>query len=209
MSLEPSSKKAIVFIDGQNLFHAAREAFGHSYPNYDARKLAQRICSDQGWDLVQVRFYTGIPDSKDEPFWNHFWTHKLAQMGRQRVYTYQRALRYHSRSIRLPDGTEHTYRAGHEKGIDIRLALDVVGLALDEALDVALVFSQDQDLSEVADEIRRVARRQGRWIKMASAFPVGAGTVNTRGIDKTDWIRIDQATFDSCLDPRDYRPRQG
>ena len=28
---------------------------------------------------------------------------------------------------------------------------------------------------------------------------------NRHGIDKTDWIRIDRATYDTCLDRRDYR----
>ena len=36
---------------------------------------------------------------------------------------------------------------------------------------VALVMNQDQDLSEVAEEIRTIAREQRRWIKIASAFP--------------------------------------
>jgi len=72
----------------------------------------------------------------------------------------------------------------------------------------ALVFSQDQDLSEVAGEIRAMARDQGRWIKMACAFPVSPAYSNRRGIDKTDWIRLDQATYDLAIDPRDYRPRK-
>ena len=74
-------------------------------------------------------------------------------------------------------------------------------------LDVALLFSQDQDLSEVASEIRSIAREQDRWIKIACAFPFSPTTRNRRGIEKTDWIRIDRATYDACLDRRDYRPR--
>ncbi len=70
---------------------------------------------------------------------------------------------------------------------------------------MALIFSQDQDLSEVAEEIRVIAREQNRWIKVASAFPLSPTTRNRRGIDKTDWIPIDRATYDSCLDRRDYR----
>ncbi len=35
MSSEPPVKRAIAFVDGQNLFHAARKAFGYTYPNYD------------------------------------------------------------------------------------------------------------------------------------------------------------------------------
>jgi hypothetical protein len=73
MSPEPSHKRAITFVDGQNLYHGAREAFGHAYPNYDVLALARRICQDAGWEPVQVRFYTGIPDPADDPFWNRFW----------------------------------------------------------------------------------------------------------------------------------------
>ena len=28
---------------------------------------------------------------------------------------------------------------------------------------------------------------------------------NTRGIDKTDWIRISRQVYDACIDRRDYR----
>jgi hypothetical protein len=78
-------------------------------------------------------------------------------------------------------------------------------LAWQDAFDVALIFSQDQDLSEVAREIRQIARRQDRWIKIASAFRFSPVVRKARGIDWTDWIRIDRAVYDACLDPRDYR----
>jgi uncharacterized LabA/DUF88 family protein len=94
-----------------------------------------------------------------------------------------------------------------EKGIDVRIALDIVRLARSREYDVALVFSQDPDLSEVADEIRAIAREQGRWIKIASAYPSGPTSSNRRGINRTDWIRRDRATYDLALDPRDYRPK--
>jgi len=68
-----------------------------------------------------------------------------------------------------------------------------------------VLFSQDQDLSEVAEEIRVIAREQRRWIKVASAFPLSPTTRNRRGIDKTDWTWIDRDTYDACVDTRDYR----
>jgi len=80
-------------------------------------------------------------------------------------------------------------------------------MAWQDMFDVALVFSQDQDLSEVAREIRDIARRQDRWIKIASAFPSSPVAPNRKGINWTDWIRIDRVTYDACIDPRDYRPK--
>ena len=41
---EPAEQRAIVFVDGQNLFHAAREAFGYTYPSYNVSGLARELC---------------------------------------------------------------------------------------------------------------------------------------------------------------------
>lgn len=194
-------------MDGQNLFHAAKNAFGYRHPNYDVTALAGVVCQKQNWILTQVRFYTGVPDAADNGFWNHFWTAKLAQMGRQNIHVFSRPLRYRNQSVTLPGGQTQTILVGQEKGVDVRLALDIVSLAHRKAYDVALVFSQDQDLSEVADEIRQIAQEQGRWIKIACAFPFSPASSNRRGINGTDWLRIDRATYDACLDPRDYRPK--
>jgi uncharacterized LabA/DUF88 family protein len=205
MPSEPEVKRAVVFVDGQNLFHATREAFGYTYPNFDVRALAERICAGRDWQLAQVRFYTGIPDAQDDPRWHGFWSAKLAVMGRQGVYVFSRSLRYRNRTVRLPDGTTHVFLAGEEKGIDVRIALDIIRMAHRTAYDVAVVMSQDQDLSEVAEEIRAIAHEQNRWIKIACAFPSSPTSRNRRGIDKTDWIRIDRLTYDACVDRRDYR----
>ena len=73
-----------------------------------------------------------------------------------------RPLRYRNQTVRLHDGTEHTVLVGEEKGIDVRIALDVIRLAHRREYDVAVVLSQDQDLAEVAEEIRVIAREQDR-----------------------------------------------
>lgn len=198
----------MVFVDGQNLFHAAREAFGYTYPNYDMPPLALAVCQGAGWQVSEVRFYTGVPDQQDNPHWHHFWSAKLAQMGKQGVVVYSRALRYRNRTVKLPDGSLHTFLAGEEKGIDVRIALDVIRKAHEKAYDVALLFSQDQDLSEVADEVRIIAKEQNRWLKIACAYPLSPTTRNRRGINKTDWIPVARATYDGCLDQRDYRAKK-
>jgi uncharacterized LabA/DUF88 family protein len=205
---EPITKRAIAFFDGQNLFHAARTAFGYTYPNYDPLTLAAAVADAHRWTLSETRFYTGVPSIEDDRFWNQFWTNKLAWLGRRGATVYSRSLVYRNRVIRLPDGSEHSYLSGEEKGIDVRIAIDVSSLAWQNAYDVAVIFSQDQDLSEVAREIRDIARRQDRWIKVASAFPASPAAPNRKGINWTDWIRIERATYDACRDPRDYRPKR-
>lgn len=207
MPCEPSRKRAIAFFDAQNLFHCAKEAFGYTFPNFDPCALAAAVCSLHGWQMSGVRVYTGVPDASDNVFWNYFWTAKGAQMGRAGAHVFTRPLRYRNKSIKLPDGSTHTMLVGSEKGIDVRLALDMVRLTQQRELDVVLAFSQDQDLYEVAEDVRLIAKQQNRWVKMASAFPFSPAVRNCRGINKTDWIRIDRQTYDGCIDKRDYRPK--
>ena len=203
--IEPAVKKAFAFIDGQNLFLHSKDAFGYRFPNYDIGALAREVCKANGWELAEARFYTGIHDASANPFWNSFWVNKTTQMGQTGIKVVTRPLRYRNKIVRLPDGTQHSFLTGEEKGIDVRIALDVIAGARNRSYDVAIVFSQDQDLAEVATEIRTIAGEQGRWIKIACAFPDSPTARNRRGINGTDWIRIDRATYDRCIDPRDYR----
>ncbi|HJT76563.1 MAG TPA: NYN domain-containing protein [Gemmataceae bacterium] len=223
----------MVFVDGQNLFNAAKAAFGYPYPNYDPVALADRVCAANGWTRSQIRFYTGMPGAAEDPRRHRFWTNKLVVLRRQGVHVFTRPIRYRDKvthwplnvricppggpelpsgtTLHLADGsllpadTQFRVRGADEKGVDIRLAIDIFKLALEDAYDLALVFSQDQDLSEVAEEIPVLARSQRRWIRIACAFPDSPTAANHRGINRTQWVVIDQATYDACIDPFDYR----
>ena len=43
MPEEPRTKRAVFFIDGQNLFRRAKDAFGHHHPNYDPVSLTAAV----------------------------------------------------------------------------------------------------------------------------------------------------------------------
>ena len=206
MPAEPAVKRTVAFVDGQNLFHNARNVFGYTYPNYDVQKLAAGRLRQSRMDAQRVQFYTGVPSPADNAFWHGFWSNKLAMMGRRGVVVYSRPLVYRNKTIQVPGFGAHTFLAVRRKGIDVRLALDALDAAHRNEFDVALIFSQDQDLSELASLIRQVAGFQNRWIKIASAFPTAPTAANRRGINRTDWCPIDKSTYDACIDPRDYRP---
>ena len=153
--------------------------------------------SHPDWKLELIHIYTGIHDSNKNSFWHSFWKNKLnvaEQDPRVRVTT--RTLKYSSdnNGCLIP----------REKGIDVKIALDLVRLARINAYDVAVLFSQDNDFTEVAKELRSVGAEKGRWIKIASAYPY-SGKTHQRGIDKTDWIQIPKDEYDRCIDQNDYR----
>ncbi len=128
-------------------------------------------------------------------------------MRRTGILVTSRPIRYREERIELPDGTIHIVETPQEKGIDLRIGLDVVRMARNNQLDVAVIFSQDQDLAEVGKDIREIARSEQRWIKMVSAFPSCPNATVDRGIDVTDCFRMDLVFYDACLDSHVYRPR--
>jgi uncharacterized LabA/DUF88 family protein len=204
----PAIKRTVAFFDGQNLFRHAKDAFGHYHPNYDPIKLTDAICALKGWQRQGVRFYTGVPDAVRDPPWHAYWSNRLLQMRRAGILVTTRPIRYRDQVIVHPDGSKKIVTTPQEKGIDVRLALDIVRLAYSNQYDAGLIFSQDQDLSEVAQEVAQVAKTQQRWIKLACAFPAGSLAKSARGIDRTEWIPMDRNFYDSCLDPKDYRPKK-
>jgi hypothetical protein len=206
VAIEPAVKRAVAFFDGQNLYRHAMAAFGYHHPNYDPIKLTEAVCTAHGWSRRGVRFYTGTPGALESPMWHGYWANRLLAMRRAGVLVTSRPVRYQIDRVELPDGTYHEATVGHEKGIDVRLALDAVRIARQGGLDVAIIFSQDSDLSEVAAEIREIAISGDRWIKVVSAFPHSETASARRGIAGTDWFRMDRAFYDNCLDLKDYRP---
>ncbi|HRX52754.1 MAG TPA: NYN domain-containing protein [Candidatus Krumholzibacteria bacterium] len=201
----PKYPRAIAFFDGQNLYHGAKEAFGYQTPNYDALALAGSVCARNGWLLSKTRFYTGIHNQQQNPELYSFWSNKIAQMKRMGITCFTPTLKYRPRQFVTAGRQVITKLVGVEKGVDVRIALDIVRLARQREFDVAVVFSQDQDLAEAAKEIRSIARDQDRWIKIACAYPCSPQSRNQRGINSTDWIRVDKDMYDACIDLNDYR----
>jgi uncharacterized LabA/DUF88 family protein len=200
----PSPCRVHAFIDGQNLFHAVKRAFGYTYPNFDPLRLAECVCRlAKDRKLVAVHVYTGIPPQSKDAKWNAFWSAKIRAMTAVGVNVTTRPLRYSLGPAILPDGTVvQNALIPREKGIDLRLGLDVLRLARHGEFEVALIFSQDGDLAEVVQEIGALRQEMGKWLVVDCAFPAGAGS----GIAGAQRLDFDKALYDGCIDPANYFP---
>ena len=192
--------RAIVLIDGQNLYHLARRAWAsgpqspYVWPSYDVEKLAGAlVAGTPGRSLAETRFYTGVPDPASGPsqlFWHGFWSNKVRYLRSRGVYVYRGRVN----------------AGGQEKGVDVSLALDLVRATYDRRFEVAIIVSQDWDFGPAVRLAKEIAQAQGRRLVFESSFPVGPGSHSRRGVPGTTWVPINQETYDACRDPRDYRP---
>lgn len=192
--------RAVALIDGMNLFNNAKRAFGpsnsqydYSFPNYDVAKLATAVSINLNSNLVQTRFYTGVPRQKNDAPKHYFWSAKTEAMRKAGVRVYTRALRDSD--------------PPQEKGVDLRIGLDALSMAYQMVYDVLIIFSTDQDFTEVRDHVESVAKTQGRTIRFVSAYPT-APRSQIWGINGFEHLPITQQVYEQCIDPRDYRPRR-
>ena len=94
-----------------------------------------------------------------------------------------------------------------EKGVDVGIAIDIVRDVFYKHTDTIVIFSQDQDLSEAVKEIKKIGKRENRYISVFSAFPYPSTPppIYKQGIHGTNWIRISETDYNQCIDTRDYR----
>ena len=192
--------RAIVFIDGQNLYHLARRVWAtgpsssYAWPSYDVEKLASALVARKsGRILVETRFYTGVPDpaaGASQMFWHGFWSNKIRYLRSRGIYVYRGRVN----------------AGGQEKGVDVSLALDLVRATYEQRYEVAIIVSQDWDFGPAVRLAKTIAKTQKRKLLFESCFPVGRRSLSRRGVPGTTWAPIDKATYDACQDARDYRP---
>lgn len=198
-----------VFVDCQNLYFSAKETFGRKIPDFDLKKLAQAIAGmETNRKLMHVHAYTGVHKPEVNPFWHGYWTNKLLAMRHQGILVEARPLRYSDAPVEVSPGQYMTARIGHEKGIDLRLGIDLIRGVLNGSYDVAVILSQDRDLKEAVDEVYAIRDQQQRWVQIETAFPYPNPNLGKRyAIQSTIARHIDQTTYESCIDPHDYRPK--
>lgn len=199
--------KAIVFIDGQNLYRSAKDAFGMGipYPNYCLHRLPKAVCSAFDLTVQETRFYTGIPDKEKDGHWHRFWQDRKLQAKRQGVVFFDRRLQYLRREFHLDNGGSFERDVVNEKGIDVRIAIDLVMAAVENRTNNIVLFSQDQDLSEATSEAKKIAAQKGNDLKIICAFPESPTSRNPNGVYHTDWYRFNWDFYQKCIDPLQYR----
>jgi uncharacterized LabA/DUF88 family protein len=203
-----------VFIDGQNAFKECQRLYGHgeTHPLLLADQLAQ------GRKLVGVRFYSGVHDPTRNATGRQRTDRRHNLIRNTGVTVIERQLRYRWEwgfdPTALPDprlnqgSTQQVavrpYQRPREKGIDLAIGLDVIDLALQGFMDVAVVVSSDNDLCEAARATHAATVATGTRVSVeAAVFNERPRPVLLAHYDYTHQLRL--AEFNAAKDNFDYR----
>ena len=135
-----SKRRAIVFIDGNNLYHNLK-SFSVKPNQIDLLKLSESVCGHFDCEMKAVRYYNSIPSINDgeETYRRHMhFLDLIASLLKFTVYT--RKLQPITRK---------------EKGIDVMIAVDMLNLCvLRDVCDCCILISGDTDFIHATEIIK-------------------------------------------------------
>ncbi len=174
--------RVAVFIDGSNFYNGLRDNVGRM--DVDFFRFGKKLSEMADGELLRIYYYNAKVDPEFDPdnfekqqrFITHLahTPHLTLRLGKL-VY-------YQVRGEEAP-GRKH-YAV--EKGLDVKLAIDLVRLAVNRACEVAIIVSGDKDLADVVEYGKEMG-----LIVCSAFFPRGLSEALATRADKVFYFNED------------------
>ncbi len=137
--------RVMIYIDGSNAYHSLKSIFGYTNLDFEAfcKKLAGRR------QLVRVYYYNAPVDHTKEP---------ERYKDQQTFFNRMRRIPY--LEVRLGRLVYRNWPAerSYEKGIDVKMATDMIVQAFNNLYDVAVLVSGDNDFADALQAVKDTGR---------------------------------------------------
>jgi len=147
-------ERVCIFIDGSNFYHALKTT--HNSTNIDFYKLSKRLCGDRR--LIRTYYYNA-PVNKQDDEEKYRKQQRFFKALSQTPYIEVRLGRLEPRTDKK---TGAIYRI--EKGVDVRLAVDMLSYAVNNMYDTAIIISGDGDFVEAVNAVKNL----GKHVELAN-----------------------------------------
>ncbi len=184
------AKRAIIFVDANNWYHNLKKFFTSTPSDIDINKIANLICSNFGYKLIEVRWYASVPSIRDGEamYYRHMSflsylekkgvkviTRKLQELSNKEIQEKKKELIDSLGLCKIckPLIEENFLSLADikrkEKGIDVWVAIDMIKLSvIENKCDVCILISGDADFVPALNLIK------GKEKEVLSAFiPAG------------------------------------
>ncbi len=146
-------KRAFVFIDGSNFYFKLKELTSkldgeYSLLEFDFRKFAEWLVEPN--EPIEIHYYLGVVSRrKDDGKSEELYTNQ------QKLF---RKLQKQNIVISLGQLIQHPDKIYHEKGVDVRLAVEMIKFARENKYDIAYLVSSDTDLVAAVEEVQSIGK---------------------------------------------------
>lgn len=162
-------RRVAIFIDGSNLYHSLVELLGHA--RLDFGKLVEKLAI--GYELYRTYYYNAQLNQQADP---------EAYRAQQRFLSSLRTLPFFELRLGVLKPRGNTWV---EKGIDVKVAVDMIGMAYKNQYDVALLVSGDGDYVDCVRAVKDAGNHVVNAYFVSSQSPALRDACD-------DWICMDK-----------------
>lgn len=178
----------VVFVDLQNTYHFLKEAARVQANSFRLVDFIHSWLHTHGMKADEVRIYTGVHRKEREPERHARMLEQLEKVEASGARVFTLPLHYQL------DRTTGLVRA-IEKGIDVRIASELIQSVAEEGVEHAILFTQDNDLSQAVAVATAIAEARGKAFSAYTPVLTGAtwdnnGKCGQRGILLTTHLEI-------------------
>ena len=146
--------KAVIFIDGNNFYFKLKKLSltvgeGFSLLDFDFYGFCKWLVEPN--ILSEARYYIGAVRRQD----NSEKSEKL-YANQQRLIG---KLQQQKVGVILGNLIQHPDKSFHEKGVDVRIAVEMIRLARQDKFDIAYLLSSDTDLVSALEEVQSIGKK--------------------------------------------------
>lgn len=206
---EMEKKRVSILIDGSNFYHLVLKKLDIDETQFDYEKFAAFLANNRVISDMGKRFYTGTVPEKEGDMRS-----KKAMSRQTSSFTRLKGNRWEIKTSKLKRRTEeilidsrvvdhkNLLKLGinkikierlREKGIDVKLATDLIVGAVDDKYDIAIVVSSDSDLIPAIDWVRHRMKKIIEYVGFSipdEVIPENSTNPLISLIAKTDIKRI-------------------
>ena len=148
------NKRAFVFIDGSNFYFKLKDLTSklggkYSLIDFNFREFAGWLVKPN--ELIEIRYYLGaVKRERNNPKSEQLYADQQKLIGKLQQ---QNIVITFGQVIRHPDKTYH------EKGVDVRLAVEMIRFARKNKYDIAYLVSSDTDLVAAVEEVQAFGKK--------------------------------------------------
>lgn len=183
--------KVQIFIDGGNFHHLALRPLGLKEKDFDFDAFAEFIADGREISEMGKRYYVGTVReregdersieamSKQVQFFSELkktaWQIKTSKLREREERIVIDGRVENHQHIRKCGISEIRYRTYREKGIDVKIATDLVAATIDKKCDAAIIVSSDTDLVPMIDWIRVRFKQRVEYVGFSVPDKSGRG----------------------------------
>ena len=141
------SQRIVILVDGSNMYHYLRELGFKGLAEFDYRAFAQFLAS--GRKVVSATYYVGKVRARGDA--------KSAELRKwqQRLVAHLQKSGWHVEYGHMMENNG----VFQEKGVDVHIAVDLLGGAYTNTYDTAVLVSSDTDLIPAVHSVRRKKKK--------------------------------------------------